>query len=180
MTHPNSDKVTVDMKQHIHESNLIEGYDNLEFDKQSMVAWRYLIKQDHLNVSVICKVQKIITLLQDDLQPDERGYMRKVNVYIGGHAAPNPEMMRHEFHNWLIGMQIPEDKDPKRMHQWFEHIHPFVDGNGRTGRMLMWWHELKLGTNPTLILNSQKQDYYKWFAQDDRLNTLFSKGDSDE
>jgi len=151
------------MKEHIHESNLIEGYDDKAFDKQSMVAWNFLKKQDHLSVGVICKLQKIITLKQNDLQPDWRGYLRKIDVWVGGRKCPNPEMVRVLLHNWLIDMQIPDNKDPKEMHIRFEHCHPFVDGNGRTGRMIMWWHELKLGKEPTIIWDDEKQDYYRWF-----------------
>lgn len=151
------------IKEYIHESNLIEGYDNPEFDKQSLVAWRFLVKQDYINIGVICKVQKLITLSQDDLQPDWRGYMRKVKVWVGGRMCPEPEIMKMFMNNWLIDMQIPINKDPLIMHVRFEKIHPFVDGNGRTGRMLMWWHELQLRRIPTLILNDEKQTYFEWF-----------------
>lgn len=157
------------MKKYIHESNLIESIDDPAYDKQGMIAWNYLKKQSELNFSVIMKVQKTITLLQDDLQPHQRGYSRstsKVNVFIGGHIAPSWWLVDDMLNNWLLDIKENwQTLDPIEMHLRFEHIHPFADGNGRTGRMLLWWHEIKLEQKPTLFLNSEKYDkYYPLFG----------------
>lgn len=151
------------MLRHIHESNLIEDIDSLEAMGQSCIAWAYLEKQKELSHSVICKVQKIITLHQKDLRPDQRGYYRilsQTNVTIGGKRATSWTLVKHMMDNWLLDYA---ELDPKEAHIRFEHIHPFVDGNGRTGRMLMWWHERQLGKEPTLILAAEREEYYKWF-----------------
>lgn len=167
--------------KHIHESNLIEGYDDPEFDKQSMVAWRFLEQQTHLTHYDVCKVQKIITLLQDDLLPNQRGYYRNVQVWVGNHQPPHALKIPELMEQWLFDLSMilahpsPDNSTPKGMHKVFEYIHPFVDGNGRTGRMLMWWHELKLGKKPTLILNAEKQDYYRWFTERTDLPPTDSK-----
>lgn len=148
------------MKDYFHQSNLIEGYDSKVADEQSAVAWDYLSEVNQLDDHCIQKVQKIITLFQTDLQPDWRGYYRKIDVWIGGHKALRPEFIDLRMASWLNSLG---KISPKASHIDFEHIHPFVDGNGRTGRMLMWWMEINQGKKPTLILNSKKQDYYKWF-----------------
>ncbi len=152
------------MKKHIRESNLIEGIDDPRFDKQGMVAWEFLSQQSHITHYDICKVQKILTLLQDDLRPDERGYYRKVPVWIGGHKLLNHGLLAALMENWVLDL---EKTDPKIAHIRFEKIHPFIDGNGRTGRMLMWWHEIKLGKEPTLIRSNEadKHYYYQWFRE---------------
>lgn len=153
--------------QHIHESNLIEGYDNADFDRQSWIAWSFLKGQKELTLDIICKIQKMITLIQDDLMPNERGYTRsmsKINVIVGHNTPPSWFMVDDLLRNWVLDIEEHgETLTPKEMHIRFEHVHPFVDGNGRTGRMLMWWQEIKQGKEPTLILDSEKQDYYKWF-----------------
>jgi len=151
------------MQEHIHESNLIEGYDIPAYDKQSMRAWKYLEKQDHLSATVLCNLQKLIVTSQNDLKPEWIGHLRNIPVWVGGHPLPNPEQVRVQLHQWIIDMQIEKDWDPKEMHVRFEKIHPFVDGNGRTGRMLMWWHEIKIGKEPTFIEFDDRQDYYWWF-----------------
>lgn len=153
--------------KHIRESNLIEGFDDSDFDKQGRYAWEYLSEQKELSDKVVKQVQKILTLKQSDLLPDERGYYRKVRVLVGNYEAPAPMTVPSKMAEWIQAMQHMENIDPKAAHVWFERIHPFVDGNGRTGRMLMWWHEIKIGREPTLILNSKKHEYYKWFGADD-------------
>jgi len=48
-------------------------------------------------------------------------------------------------------------------HIHFEKIHPFVDGNGRMGRILMNWQRVKVGLQPLIIWASERQAYYAWF-----------------
>ena len=154
------------MDEHIHQSNLIEGYDDPEFDKQGMIAWGYLKGQTELSHGVIHKIQKILTLKQDDLQPDWRGYYRTIPVYIGGHEAPHYSIIRPRMDDFISDMNLgyaEPSQTPQKMHVRFEKIHPYVDGNGRTGRLLMWWHEERLGLEPTLIEFAYVNKYYEWF-----------------
>lgn len=159
--------IDFDVEKYIHESNLIENIDDPEFDKQGLVAWNILKECEELNHSTIRKTQKIITLRQKDLMPHQRGYYRdlsKQEVWIGGKQAPSSSMTRHLMENWLLDYS-KNAKDPIIAHIRFEKIHPFVDGNGRTGRMLLWWHEIKNGDVPTLFLNSEKfEKYYPIFG----------------
>lgn len=151
------------MKQHFHESNLIEGYDDPLFDRALARAWTYLIKQDSLSHEVICNAQKIAVSKQTDLKKQWRGEYRKIDVWIAGRKGVSPLFIFPEMNDWIDRANSIKEHSPKDLHVAFEKIHPFVDGNGRTGRLLMWWHEVKLGLEPTLILNSEKQKYYEWF-----------------
>ena len=89
------------MKQHIHESNLIEGYDDAEFDKQSMLAWEYLIKHDRLSNHIIKQTQYLITCSQDDLKKEWRGKFRKIEVTIGGRMGLHSTFIKGAMDNWL-------------------------------------------------------------------------------
>jgi hypothetical protein len=150
------------MDDHIHQSNLIEGIDDPREDKQSMSAWLWLLQQKKLDHGVICHLQKRITLHQTDLQPDQRGYYRKLQVYIGDRVPVHHSMVKMLMDNWLLDYR---KLGPLEAHIKFETVHPFVDGNGRTGRMLMWWQELHEGALPTLFENEHKwQDYYPLFS----------------
>lgn len=131
-----------DIRKYIKGSNAIEGiYDDREID-QSLVAWAHL--QDCggiLSHADIMKVQKIITINQTDLQPNQRGYYRgmagnDVNVRVGKHIAPKHTEVEGLMRAWLEDMP---KMTPLIGHVRFESIHPFVDGNGRTGRMLYWY-----------------------------------------
>jgi Fic family protein len=58
-------------------------------------------------------------------------------------------------------------------HSQFEQIHPFSDGNGRTGRLLMLVQALKYGLVPPLVQKERKYAYYKYLeaAQTRDLST---------
>jgi Fic family protein len=149
--------------RHIHHRNLIEGYNDDNFDSLYWIAWDILSKVPRLNEKAICKVQKIITICQDELASRYRDDYRDTNVTVGNWICPDHTLVEHLMNNWILDMRDYRKMNPKEMHIRFEHIHPFIDGNGRTGRLLMWWHECKLGKEPMLILNSEKEAYYEWF-----------------
>lgn len=143
---------------------MIEGYDDPAFDEQARVAWDYLAPQPYLTHPIICKVQKIMTLRQTDLMPHQRGYTRnlsKYNVVVGGRVCPSYWLVDGLLDNWLLDMEADgQTLDPLAMHIRFEKIHPFCDGNGRTGRALLWWHQLQRGLEPTLFLAAEKHEKY--------------------
>lgn len=150
------------LRELIRQSNLIEGIVGVPEMDQSEVAWNWLYDWNMpLNHGAICKVQKIITINQTDLRPDQRGYYRDLshtNVRVGNHVPPPWPDVKARMDNWLEDYQRVT---PWEAHADFEFIHPFVDGNGRTGRMLMWWQELKAGGTPTMILAADRADYYR-------------------
>jgi Fic family protein len=153
------------LKHLFHESNLIEGYDIPAFDKQQVVAWKVLldVKFGELNHGHICKVQKILTLKQNDLRPDWRGYYRDQSgqdVWIGGRKPLDPAKIKVAMSNWLSMYTFTH---PHAAHVEFERIHPFVDGNGRTGRLLLWWSQMRRGEPLTEITFADRYDYYAWF-----------------
>jgi Fic family protein len=154
------------MEEYIRESNLIENIDDPEEDKRSLQAWLWLSQQQELTHGVIRKLQKWITTGQQDLGPNQRGYYRgevgnNINVTIGGRVGADYRLVRWLMDNWLLDFM---KMDPLTAHIKFEKIHPFVDGNGRTGRMLMWWHQIKLDSKPVLFRNDEKHDiYYQLF-----------------
>jgi Fic family protein len=157
------------MRRLLGESNAIEDiFDPAEIE-QSLLAWHDLISRETLSHGAICHTQKVITLHQDDLMPHQRGYYRsmsKVNIIVGNYHPPMAYMVDGRMDNWLLDY---EALGPWEAHVRFEKIHPFVDGNGRTGRMLMWWQEVKLGQEPTVIMAADRQAYYRRLEKGRRL-----------
>lgn len=147
------------------ESNAIEGiYDYISL-KQARRAWNYLMSKEVLTTGVILKTHKIL-MLHSNLYPNEKGYFRNYEVRIGNDFGLNyslvPSHIKMQF--CFETMRVHPVPDWKALHIIYEKIHPFVDGNGRTGRMFMNWTRIKRCGLPLLIIKeSEKQDYYSWF-----------------
>lgn len=155
------------MGLHIHESNLIEGIESERADKDCLLAWEQLVKAKEITHSVLMQLHLMITSHQDELSQGERGSYRTVQVYVGNHTPPAAHMVPALMMEYL---KTFESMDPIEAHIKFETIHPFIDGNGRTGRMLLWWHQLKLNQKPSLFENDEKHEvYYQLFRRERKL-----------
>ena len=88
-------------------------------------------------------------------------------VRVGAHIAPAPEQVERMMGNILV--EYSSDLDSyfldkmARFHLDFEVIHPFCDGNGRIGRVLINYQLLKLGLPRVIIRDSEKKTYYRAF-----------------
>lgn len=148
---------------HIIQSNLIEGVTDPKEVAQSMIAWNYLATKEELTFSTIMQTHNLIMTNLMPARLGGRGSLRIYNVTVGGRLCPHWHNVPENLDVWIVQMKNWKHLDPKTMHILFEYIHPFADGNGRTGRLLMWWHEIKLGLDPTLIKYVEREDYYSWF-----------------
>lgn len=157
-----------DIKKYIKASNEIEGIYSEEEDAQSLLAWAYLEQLTLLAHADIMRVQKMITLHQTDLKPNERGYYRgmagnNVNVTVGGRLAPDQSLVPELMQGWLADVPF---MTPLTGHIRFESIHPFRDGNGRTGRMIYWFICKKRGIKPNYYNADEaknREAYYRLF-----------------
>lgn len=155
------------IKQFLEESNNIEGVFDDDSLQQAHYAWDYAISQDELTPSVITKTHKIL-MLHQGLAPNERGYFRRVEVRIGaGYGRPWP-VVPSLINQWCRNAKDSKTAEEiKQDHIIYEQIHPFVDGNGRTGRIFLNWQRVKNNLPILVIKNSEKQAYYAWFNEKD-------------
>lgn len=156
-----SDRVWAFLKQ----SNLIEGVSDFPSLVDAGNAWEHLLTYDKLSHHAILHTHKILMLRQNGLRPDEKGYYRRRNVFVGNHIAPDWHYVENLMDNWLLDHMY---LTPKEAYIRFEHIHPFVDGNGRVGRMLYNWQNLKANKDIHVILDRYKSSYYKWFQPSEK------------
>ena len=107
-------------------------------------------------------IKEIHSIVLND-RPMDRGVYRQIGVRILGASIipPNPlkipELMRNLIKEYPIN---PTIKDITRFHVMFERIHPFIDGNGRTGRLIMNFELIRLGYPPIDIKFSDRDEYY--------------------
>ncbi len=134
-------------------------------------------KQNNLTKKNLLKVHKIssATILKNN--PDERGKLRTQNVRVGSlhrtvYFCPAPEVVKDEFE---VLMKEAEELAKKELtinetfyyasllHLAYVKIHPFVDGNGRTARLLeKWFLAQHLGAKAWFI---RSEKYYKFRLQ---------------
>jgi len=105
-----------------------------------------------------------------------RGAYRNVPVQIVGAETTPPQSylvpvqmktLIAEYPDMLKNMHIIEAV--AAFHLRFENIHPFIDGNGRTGRLVMNFELMKAGLLPVNIKFADRRKYYDCF--DDYHNT---------
>lgn len=145
----------------LRESNLIERVRGKDALQDSYRAWKWLTEQDSL--FTLERIETLHWLITERLMvPGERGRIRNEDVMIGGKLAMSPGFIHHALLQWIEAFP---DETPKDSHVRFEKIHPFIDGNGRTGRMIYYWQLWKLKdlSLETIIYDSKKQAYYDWF-----------------
>ncbi len=124
-------------------------------------------KETEINKELILLLhQMLIGGINDQIA----GRFRKVGEYVrvGTHVAPAPEHVERMIES-LITEYTSDltdyflDKIAK-FHLDFETIHPFNDGNGRIGRVLICFQLQRLGFPMIIIRDREKKVYYQSFA----------------
>src|SRR5690625_510356 len=99
----------------------------------------------------------------------------KHNVIISGvsHTPPNhievPQLMADLIAWYNKRNELHPLEKAVMLHSKFVNIHPFIDGNGRTSRLLMNLELIKAGYLPIIIENEQRFRYYE--ILEDRKST---------
>lgn len=130
-------------------------------------AFLYMKEQAAIGAALDESLIKSIHFRVLKRDPESGGQYRDVDVYIGGSdavlASPTQvptrmhkliERYNREMQGWHIV------KRAALFHLELECIHPFIDGNGRTGRLLLNYDLLRAGYPPIDIKFTQKRQYY--------------------
>lgn len=170
-------KFDFDIDKFIIESNKIEGIfetcEKSSFMKGQRAAVEYILRRANnfkdmeyqklrergIKIKFIYKIHEL--LMENLLAPEHCGKVRKCMVYIGNHIPPKPNEIKPLMKKLKDRMNL-QSSDPLQCHYEFETIHPFIDGNGRTGRLLLFAQELIWHGRPkTLITYEGRQEYYE-------------------
>lgn len=127
-------------------------------------------KEQELNLDMILTLH---SMLVSNIRDEIAGRFREKNefVRVGHHIAPGPD----EVVGLLIKMLVEyfassHEKIIKRLarfHLTFEHIHPFIDGNGRIGRVINNYLLIREGFVPINIKFIDRKKYYEAFKEFD-------------
>ena len=125
-------------------------------------------KERELNFEMILLLHE---LLFSNIRDEIAGRFRNSDewVKVGNHIALDPKQIEEALENMLVNYQINNDqhivKRIAKLHLTFEQIHPFVDGNGRIGRILNNYFLIREAYVPINIKFIDRALYYDAFNE---------------
>ncbi|MEK7597137.1 MAG: Fic family protein [Patescibacteria group bacterium] len=127
-------------------------------------------KEQELNLNMILTLHK---MLVSNIRDEIAGRFREKNefVRVGTHIAPGPQevvgLLIKMLVEYLASSHENIIKRLARLHLTFEHIHPFIDGNGRIGRVINNYLLIREGFVPINIKFIDRKKYYEAFKEFD-------------
>jgi len=143
------------IKEHlevINHEKAILYLDDLVKDKNPITEWN---------------IKNIHQLILKDIDNENAGKYRKENVTIKGatHIPPDyikiPELMEKLILNYETWNKYHPIIKSALLHGELVKVHPFIDGNGRTSRLLMNLDLMNSGYNPVIIKKGDRLEYYQ-------------------
>lgn len=131
-----------------------------------------------LNQNMICDIHRLILR---NINKNEAGKYRKTLVGVGGFIPPQPYLLNSQMEEFINNYQNLNTYPVLKAsfaHLEFVRIHPFIDGNGRTARLIMNLELLKNGLPAVNILFEKRSEYYQAIREYSNFNKGTSAFDS--
>jgi Fic family protein len=131
-------------------------------------------KEQELTLDVILLLHK---MLIGNIRDDIAGRFRKAGEYVrvANYIAPPPEEVTDRLEKMLASYNASSHENIIRrialLHLTFEHTHPFVDGNGRIGRVINNYLLIREGFVPVNIKFIDRTMYYEAFEEFEQKGT---------
>lgn len=131
--------------------------------------------EDRLTEAFVKELHRILKTGTSDSRKSwfNVGEYKKIPNEVGGSATCPPEEVHARMKSLLSAYNAKTDKvleDIIDLHQKFETIHPFQDGNGRVGRLVMFKECLANGIVPFIITEELKLFYYRGLREWGHVN----------
>ena len=172
--HIEGSRLTHDQTRYIYETNTIGLTDeviNVDDIVETANHFRCIdLIIDKANHNVTENLIKQLHLILKNGTTDSRknwfvvGDYKKLPNEVGGRVTTSPEKVEDEVKSlieWYNNIKNKTLNDIIEFHYRFEYIHPFQDGNGRVGRLLMFKECLKYNIVPFIIDEKLKMFYYR-------------------
>ena len=166
--------LTHDQTRYIYETNTIGLTDeviNVDDIVETANHFRCIdLIIDKANFNITENLIKQLHLILKNGTTDSRknwfvvGDYKKLPDEVGGSFTTSPEKVEDEVKSlieWYNNIKNKTLNDIIEFHYRFEYIHPFQDGNGRVGRLLMFKECLKYNIVPFIIDEKLKMFYYR-------------------
>lgn len=134
--------------------------------ENSIIAFRYLDKFFKFNIDSVKRLYHLLTkdLYMENKLPYPKGF-KKVSNIVGNSATTPPEEVEKELNMLLNWYKENKNKIHPMIlafefHRRYEGIHPFLDGNGRTGRLIMNKILISRGYSPIIVYKDNKAAYF--------------------
>ncbi|HEL2720273.1 TPA: Fic family protein [Streptococcus suis] len=177
--HIEGSQLTYDQTRYIYETNTIGFEENSTIKVDDIIettnhftAFDFLLDsfQDDLNETWIKEIHAILKRGASDSRKSwfQVGDYKSYPNEVGGRETTLPEKVESDMQELLNSYhRLPETsfEDILDFHVRFERIHPFQDGNGRVGRLIMFKECLKQGHVPFIIGDDMKYFYYRGLAE---------------
>jgi len=134
--------------------------------ENSIIAFKYLKDSFKFNINSIKRLYHLLTnnLYMENKIPYPKGF-KKISNIVGNSQTVSPEEVEEELNNLLKWYKGNHNKIHPlilafEFHRRYEFIHPFLDGNGRTGRLIMNKILMSNGYFPIIVYKDNKAAYF--------------------
>lgn len=132
--------------------------------KDAILFLEELVKKE--NELLLSDIKNIHRLVLKEIDNKNAGVIRNENVTILGasHRPPDYLKVSEELEKLMINYRFWKGLHPiiraGLLHGEFVRVHPFIDGNGRTSRLIMNFEVMKEGFPPIIIKKENRNNYY--------------------
>jgi len=175
--HIEGSKLSEDQTRLIFETNTIDMGDSIPVDDILETVHHFRAIDYCIDIAEESLTEDIIKKLHYIIKHDTKNstlswfaigdYKKRANV-VGGRETTKPSEVSKSMKELLETYNAKENikiEDIIELHAEFEYIHPFQDGNGRVGRLVVLKECLKNNLIPFIIEDSKKGFYYRGLSE---------------